>query len=294
MKRLRYFIHSFFGFSRTETNAFVVLIPLIILILFSEPLYIHLVVDRRIEKLDFDLTDSLLATLPVNHPRQRLNTVADSIHFFQFDPNTLPEAQWIVLGLPARLATRITRYRNKGGRFRKTEDLLAIYQMDTSWFLKARPWVKIHTPSPSHVAAAGRKMQRPAVLDINTADSLQLLHVYGIGPTLSKRIRTFREKLGGFVFMSQLKEVYGLDSTVIGQLQKRFLVSPDFRPKTINVNTAGQQELASHPYITQKQAQAIVAYRFQHGPFGSFDQVLQIQLVDQTWLERISPYLSLY
>ena len=39
MSRLRAWIRSFFGFSRTETNAFLILLPLMVVLIFSEPIY---------------------------------------------------------------------------------------------------------------------------------------------------------------------------------------------------------------------------------------------------------------
>jgi competence ComEA-like helix-hairpin-helix protein len=54
-----------------------------------------------------------------------------------------------------------------------------------------------------------RKQQ---AIDINTADSAAWVALNGIGPGFAKRIMTYREKLGGFYQVDQLKEVYGLDS----------------------------------------------------------------------------------
>ena len=44
-------------------------------------------------------------------------------------------------------------------------------------------------------------------IDINTADSAAWVALNGIGPGFAKRIMTYREKLGGFYQVDQLKEV---------------------------------------------------------------------------------------
>lgn len=48
------------------------------------------------------------------------------------------------------------------------------------------------------------------IVDINKADSIALLEVKGIGPVLAGRIVKYRNLLGGYVAVEQLKEVYGL------------------------------------------------------------------------------------
>lgn len=294
MKRLRLLIRAFFGFSRTETNAFVILLPLILVLLFSEPLYRQFYFDRDSFIFDIDRTDSLLASMDRKYPDslRASKPVSNTVHFYPFDPNMIQAHQYVSFGLPEKVASRIERYREKGGRFFKKEDLLRIYGMDTGWFLQAKKWITI-PPVLSQNKKPERKIQSREVLDINVADSTQLLAVYGIGPVLCKRILTFRDKLGGFVSMDQLKEIYGLDTSVVRNMKKRFIVSPEFHPRTINLNTASLEELDSHPYISRKEAQAIITYRLQHQAFLSIDQVGAIKLLDQKWVDRARPYFTI-
>lgn len=293
MKRLRLLIRAFFGFSRTETNAFVILLPLILVLLFSEPLYRQFYLDRDSFLFDIDRTDSLLASMDRKYPDslRASKPVSNTAHFYPFDPNMIQAHQYVSFGLPEKVASRIERYREKGGRFFKKEDLLRIYGMDTGWFLQAKKWITI-PPVLSQNKKPERKIQSREVLDINVADSTQLLAVYGIGPVLSKRILTFRDKLGGFISMDQLKEIYGLDTSVVLHMKKRFIVSPGFHPRTINLNTASMEELDSHPYISRKEAQAIITYRL-HQAFLSIDQLGEIKTLDQKWVDRVRPYFTI-
>lgn len=66
---------------------------------------------------------------------------------FPFDPNTLDEAGWVRLGLDARLAARIGRYRAAGGRFRDAEDLLDLYGFPQPAYERLAPWVRIGSAS---------------------------------------------------------------------------------------------------------------------------------------------------
>jgi DNA uptake protein ComE-like DNA-binding protein len=128
--------------------------------------------------------------------------------------------------------------------------------------------------------------------DLNTADTTQLIKVYGIGSKLSRRIVTYRDKLGGFVSRAQLTEVYGLDSAVIRELFKKSFIHENFKPRVININTAPEKELGEHPYIKYKLAKAITTYRFQHGAYNSVDDLKKIVLIDNVKFEKIKPYLS--
>lgn len=47
--------------------------------------------------------------------------------------------------------------------------------------------------------------------------------------------------------------------------------------ETININTAGKAELMAVRGIGEKRAEAIIAYREQHGPFKSVDDLANVQ-----------------
>ncbi|MBU4260314.1 MAG: helix-hairpin-helix domain-containing protein [Proteobacteria bacterium] len=61
----------------------------------------------------------------------------------------------------------------------------------------------------------------------------------------------------------------------------------------ININTASAQQLQELPYIGEKRAQAIVAYRQSHGPFHSLDQLVDVADIGEKSLEAIKSYLAL-
>jgi competence protein ComEA len=299
MHRLRIWIRAFFGFSRTESNAFIILLPLMLIVLFSEPVYRWWRSRRPYELLDQNYkADSIIASLkwlPSDSLPLKLDQAVAKP--FPFDPNTADEQTFLKLGLRQPIAKRIIRYREKGGKFKQKETLLKVYGMDTGWFVNVKPFISIQ-PAPEqarrqNVEVTNPKEKEPRkILDINTADSVSLVKLYGIGPALSRRIRVFRDRLGGFVSMEQLKEVYGLDSIAFKELAKRFLVDPDFTPIKIKINEATVQQLR-HPYIKWKEAEAIVTYRLQHGEIQSVDQLLEIKILTPLWLEKIRPYLQI-
>jgi competence ComEA-like helix-hairpin-helix protein len=64
--------------------------------------------------------------------------------------------------------------------------------------------------------------------------------------------------------------------------------SPSF---TVNLNAAGAMELAQLPGLGPATAQRIVAYRRDHGPFASHDELLDVPGIGPVTLESLRPYL---
>ena len=289
--RLQAMVRSVFGFSRTEPNAFLILLPLVALILFSEPAYRWWSTRQPYDdSRDARSLDSIIAHFQWDRPAARDTA---PVLFFRFNPNTISSDSLVMIGLSRAMALRIQHYREKGGLFRKNEDLLKIYGIDSGWFLQANAWIDLprRKANTSPMIHRGRKLGQDRK-DINTADSLELLKVYGIGPVLSKRIRNFRNRLGGFVSMEQLREVYGLDSAVVTRIKQQFYVDITFTPVKINLNTV-TKETFNHPYVHWKESQAILAFRLQHGNFQSIEQLREIEILTEAWIEKIRPYLTL-
>lgn len=128
--------------------------------------------------------------------------------------------------------------------------------------------------------------------DINTADTASLKRLKGIGSVLSARIVKYRDLLGGFTDKSQYQEVYGLNASVIANLDSMTLIAEDYSPERINVNNVQEWELSRHPYISKRVAKAINSFRFQHGKIQGIEDLKNIHLMDSLTIDRISPYLS--
>lgn len=157
----------------------------------------------------------------------------------------------------------------------------ALKQLEAQKQSAKNPSVKKYRPS--------RQPQQRVRFDINTADEARLRTVKGIGEVLAARIVKFRDKLGGFVYPVQYKEVYGLRPEVVDLLKEHTYISPHFCPQLLNINTAAIKTLAAHPYLTYPQALAIVRYREQHGPFAHIEALKVV--LDAAALEKVKPYL---
>lgn len=133
------------------------------------------------------------------------------------------------------------------------------------------------------------KKVQPKPLNINHADSVELVRLYRIGPVLAQKIINYRNKLGGFVSLNQLTEIWGFDADILYDLDGKIFVEPK-DAKLYNLNTVELDALKTHPYFKFKLSQAIVNYRKQHGNFNSLDDLRSIKIVNDSILNLIRPY----
>jgi DNA uptake protein ComE-like DNA-binding protein len=139
----------------------------------------------------------------------------------------------------------------------------------------------------SYSAQVAERIQR---LPFSEADSVTLQIVPGIGAFTAGSIIKHRERLGGFLQVKQLEEVFGLKPETIPVIWEYF----DFDVvvlRRIPINQVTVQELASHPYISYQEAKVVLAYRLQHGPYANVEDLLKIKIFKPEWVEKIAPYL---
>lgn len=249
---------------------------------------------------------------------------------FYFDPNRITDDQWYALGVSDKNLRTIRNYLSKGGQFRSAEDIRKIYGLREDVVTRLLPFVRIETEMPNRYGKAflstngrdqrdrnashvnrwvrnkedksyssgysrgpqGSATRKPfVVLELNSADTVELIALPGIGPTLAKRIALFRKKCGGFYSVHQLAEVYGLKDTVYQQLLPRLSVDP-LLVRPLYINKVGQDSLQLHPYVNFSEARAIIKYRGQHGPFRTSADLLNVAFITDEWINKISPYLN--
>jgi competence ComEA-like helix-hairpin-helix protein len=136
-----------------------------------------------------------------------------------------------------------------------------------------------------------RPEKKISIVDINGSDTSAFIALPGIGSKLASRITGFRDKLGGFYAVDQIKETYGLQDSVFQKIRPFLQVSGNV--KKININTATKDELKTHPYIKWDIANAIVEYRSQHGNFKNLEDLKKIVLINEQGYNRMVNYLSL-
>jgi DNA uptake protein ComE-like DNA-binding protein len=202
-----------------------------------------------------------------------------------FDPNTANHSLLIQLGFSDKLAQTLINYRNKGGRFYQKEDLKKIYGLSTSLYNSLVPYIQIESKQPNKMLAP-----KELIIDINQSDTTAWQQLYGIGPTFSRRIVKFRDKLGGFYSIDQVAETYGLPDSTFQSIRPQLRLSPLLQK--IKINQISEEALKTHPYISWKQARTIIMYRNNHGTFAAIEGIKACMAFKQAELEKLAPYLS--
>lgn len=167
---------------------------------------------------------------------------AKTCESFPFDPNTVTIDDLQRLGLSPRQAESIDNYRSKGGRFRSKADFQKMYVVSDTLFARLEPYIEIPK------------------LELNAADSTALVSLRGIGPYYARKILDYRERLGGFVDVAQLREIEGIDGERYGGLSGEVCADPT-RIRPPDLWHASDSALARHPYIGPRGARSLLRYR---------------------------------
>jgi len=135
------------------------------------------------------------------------------------------------------------------------------------------------------------KLRPGQQLELNSADTLALRRLRGVGAATARRIADYRQRLGGFLRTEQLLEVYGMDSLTYEVVLKYLTLDTGF-VKPLDVNGMDLEGLADHPYVGWNLAKKIVAYRRQNGPYTRGVDLLKILALDSLDRYRLAPYLA--
>lgn len=205
-----------------------------------------------------------------------------TITLFTFDPNTLDSTGFIALGLKPWITSNILKYREKGGRFKTSEDFGKIYGIDTELFSTLQPFITI-TEMPIE------KTIPDVILDLNSVDTTQLATIMKKG--LAKRIIGYREILGGYYSIDQLKEVYSITEEDIKNVVP-YLKIDTTNLRKIDVNKASVEQLKRHPYINFYQAKAIYELRKAKKYLSSINDIFHLEEFSENDIKKITPYLN--
>ncbi|MGZ5280893.1 MAG: ComEA family DNA-binding protein [Bacteroidia bacterium] len=302
MKSWRWLV-DYFDLHRSERNGVAVMLSLILALILLQFLIPYLVKTQpedftEIAALAKKYKEQLALNPTQNYQSQSLVDLEkpekEAHSLFTFNPNTLPFEGFVELGISPKIAGNIIKYRNKGGKFRKPEDFKKIYGLKEKQLNELLPYITItENASTTNNYASTYEKKEPAklkMIDLNSADSLSLMEVRGIGPAFAGRILKFRNALGGFTNKEQLREVYGIDSAKFEAITPQLVIN-ESSVKRINLNSATYEELNMHPYISSKQANAIIQYRRKHGNFKSVDELKSIYAIDEKWFGKMKNYL---
>ncbi len=147
----------------------------------------------------------------------------------RLDPNTASDVDLDRLpGVGAATALAIVRERTLNGGFRSLDELLRVRGIGPTTLERIRPHLEV-TVIPRGLArrAPARGARRTGAtrpVDINRADSVSLLTLPGIGPSLAGRILAYRKRYGPFERIGQLVDVRGIGPATMAKLDGQVMV----------------------------------------------------------------------
>lgn len=218
-----------------------------------------------------------------------------------FDPNTVDSMTLLHLGFKPWQAKNMLKYRAKGGKYRKKEDLKKLYGMTDSMYLALTPYIyikdsivvdsaridSVHTDS----LPKWKSTKKDTILNLRTADTTELKLIRGIGSYRAKMIVRYREQLGGYAQVEQIMEARGMDKVIADSILPHFYIDSVVVNK-IPINHIRPEVLQRHPYLNFEQAKAIYEYRRKHIRIKSSEELQKIKGLSPTDIEKILIYLD--
>lgn len=299
-------LKDYFTFNRRERNGLIILISIIGLLLIFPFVYPYFVKEEKTDftafKKDIETFEKSLESngeYTAESDKKEIDfsntdhSVAESkLNPFPFDPNNLPEEQWLALGLSEKQIKSIKNYEKKGGKFYKKEDFKKMYCITPTEYAILEPYIEIKETSKSYTKPEFTKSEKNTkIVEINSADTTEFKTLKGIGKYFALKIISYRKSIGGFYKKEQLLEVKGMD-TARYELIKDYLSVNLAYVKKFNVNTASFDELKAHPYIGYNIALSLTNYRKEHGNFNTLPDIKKSALITEKVYARISPYLK--
>lgn len=302
------------AFSRKEQYGLVLLSFLIVILLtirFLSPLFSAPPrVDVISEDVFFDVVEANTEKITTKGAFAKTRKVI--YNFVSFDPNTVSVTELSQMGLSPYVIVNWIKYREAGGYFSSAEDVGRIYGLDSVVLVDMMAFLEIpdgreaikevhlsdrykkqysKTPGKKKNTGISDSQKDNVIIDLNKADATTLQRLDGIGPVFSQRIVDFRNLLGGFYSVEQLREVYGLTPDLVDQITAFLVVYPTDVVK-IDVNSLSLRRLKAHPYINFYQAKEIVEYRKNQGLLTDKRILEEFSSFDEMAVNKVLPYLS--
>ena len=252
----------------------------------------------------------------------------DSVEMSSFNPNSDDYNKMRQAGVPKEVAVGIIRWRSYGKVYRMKEDLVLVSGMTDSLYSVLEPYIVIAdslAAKPKEYATKPRSQYRPKqstpekttvrkvessprkyesdtlvkpskkktkieLLEINSADSIALVAVNGIGAKSAVEIMKYRDLLGGFHSVEQISEVKCVTEQNFAKiLQQIYCDSCEIQK--IDINFAAPKVIARHPYVPARALRKIIKQRQLKGGWSRIEEMVEDEILSEDEAKRLAPYL---
>lgn len=211
---------------------------------------------------------------------------------FNFDPNTIDSIDILRLGFHPFMAYNWLQYRRHGGKIYSCQKLKTIYNIDTLLVDSLCKFMSFESIKPITKDTIKYTPKEFFTFELNSADTILLSQLPGIGIGRAKMITNYRLQIGGFYTAEQLKEIENIPDSVIDNLTPYINIELD-SIKKIDINKSSIKRLHRHPYITYYQAKAIYNLRWDKQHKGIIADLEELKSIfTQEEFERVKFYLK--
>ncbi len=171
------------------------------------------------------------------------------------------------------------------------EDIKACYTVSDSiaeWLAQ----YAIFTPKERATELVSKESvnSEKGVIELNSADSITLVSIYGIGAKSASAIIEYREKLGGFHSAEQLLEIKAILESNFEKIITQISIDNSVISK-IDVNFATAKQLSRHPYLTPLMIRRLLKIRELKGGWRTIEEMIESNIFTTEEALRVRPYL---
>lgn len=239
-----------------------------------------------------------------NKTKPHQSKISEPKMLFAFDPNTINKDSLLLLGLSKYAANNILKYREKGGLFKKASDLNRIYGLDENVYNSIQSYIRIKEEVKKQSPIKNSTFQienrtskwpnkKPLLalrsIEINRADTTAFKSLRGIGSVYANRIVKFRNSLGGYFTVDQIRDVWGVSDSLFIAIEPYLTIDTSYLVKK-NINLLEKEKLIKHPYIDWKKAKAIISYKKMHGHYQSIDDFKNLHGIEEDFVDTLRYY----
>ncbi len=294
------FLNNFFGFNKQQRNGLLVLCVISFSLLLIRIIYPYFITPGNIVVKNLPLVERKLDSAYENSQKQFSNNYSEDkkeYNLFVFDPNTVSLDQLLQLGFKEKTAKTFLKFRDKGFVFKEKKDLQKVYGISDNFFAQLEPYILIENkkvsenkdqPKEETAISAAAKNTEKEKIELNSADSLTLIELNGIGPAFAKRILKYRSILGGYTNIQQLKEVYGFNDELYEKVKNVFKIDASL-VKKIDLNKDEFKTINKHPYLSYELTKTIFDWRRKSAITA---QSLKDIINDESVYNKLLPYLQ--
>jgi DNA uptake protein ComE-like DNA-binding protein len=235
---------------------------------------------KGIVVLGFVLFSSVLIRLFFPSPLgdHKLSTKVNH-RLFYFDPNSIDSISAIALGIPERQVKSLLHYREKGGYFKNPDDFARLYGLTPDLFNQLKPYIRMQERKYKYNKDyAGNDYSKDLpdwTLDINKATEADWVAKANLSPLMARRVLAYKNYLGYFTHVQQIKKVYGMSDSLFQSLRSH-LRTTDTHSYLLNVNGMQFNDWKQLAMFTDAQIWQILKWKKENGGKLSWTQLVEL------------------